>query len=75
VDSGAVSGVLATGLRPLPGMAEVQQLLLKTISTPLQSKLQLFDAIVRHTDALGGPRLEALFTANPHGPICGPPHA
>ena len=70
VDSGSVSGVLATGLHPLPAIAEVQQWLINAIVSPQIAKLQLFDQLVARSASLGLLKHDALFTASPHGPLC-----
>jgi hypothetical protein len=67
VDSGAVVGVLATGLHPLPAMAELQRLILEAITAPADSSLELFDRVMALARSMGLIPHDALFTSSPYG--------
>jgi hypothetical protein len=66
VDSGAVAGVLATGLHPVPAMAELQKWLIERLSDPGATKIELFDELVNFATRLQLRRHDALFTAGPY---------
>jgi hypothetical protein len=65
VDTGAVAGVFATGLHPLPEMAELQQLMLGSI-TGTGSSLELFDRVTAFGRSKGLIPHDALFTPSPY---------
>jgi hypothetical protein len=66
IDSGAVAGVLATGLHPLPAMAELQRLILEAITALAGSSLELFDRVTALGRSMGLIPHDALFTPSPH---------
>jgi hypothetical protein len=68
-DTGAVSGVLATGLYPPEAMGRLHSLILSLINMPDISQFDLFNHISSAGRTYGLRTHDALFTASPRGPL------
>ncbi|MEO7274313.1 MAG: hypothetical protein ABIX28_16665 [Vicinamibacterales bacterium] len=69
LDSGRVSCVLATGLRPEPETIELQMRLLQTLTDPNATQIDLWTVVETFTREAKLKPHDAFFTANPYRPL------